>query len=264
MSKWIERQEQRGGELVRWREREKAGEPGIVEREYISSPMRTSAPIPSSVAVSLATGVPARKPAVRRSQPQLDGTKISRVLVSRKALEQIQREGLAHGVEVGGGLWGVRRGETLEIRDACGNGLGGRGERLRLTLDPSYIARMDERHRTVTGLEFAGCWHSHVNVQHGGRATPSDADNRMLVSWFRSGRPADESRDLRQMVSLIVSPRPPQSSWEIDGAAVTESRRWHEPLMTAFVLERADGDRTEAAIVEAELLPEQRHPWQLL
>ena len=177
-SRWSERSGFRGDRPVRWRERPKPGQPGVVERHYLTPASLTRfSPPPTRLADTTGgTAAITIAPAARE--------RIATRFFSATSLG---------GVEIGGALIGVEHGDRLEIVRATGPGARGRHTPTSTCWDiRSVEADAFMRFGRSWRRHLVGDWHSHAHES----ADPSDADLRGWVAGLRSVEAMGGSRYL--------------------------------------------------------------------
>jgi len=234
---WVERSRPGANKTtVRWRERGKPGQPGVLERVYIDSEDRTSTAIGTA---GLAYG--STRPASSRTAPAARTASTKPIAVphiktvtltawARRQLDDLDYDSL---YETGGGLFGnfdARTGEL--VIDGVTGGVTDATE-ASASLDFEWISQMAVRHREC-GRELVGNVHSHPRYC-GERALPSDADRACWRSWVNHGGG-------RAFTGVIISP-------------AAENHGWIHPRLSAYVPNQQDDFDYLPVTVEPEEVP---------
>ncbi len=213
---------------ARWIERDKSG--GIVERVYIDSPSRFG-PVVGACRLDRTKARPPTTAAVPTTQrtEDVDVTVPDCVLFTSRARRQLSELPYGCGVEIAGGLFGYRDGNTIVIDDVCHNGGDVYGtSSTTITIDLDYYREVEALHRDTTGYKLLGDIHSHELWRDENTVKASDADLRGWMSGY------ERSED-GTYVGLIVGPR---------GDADNEWR-WASPQYRTHIVHRgADGKPT--------------------
>jgi Prokaryotic homologs of the JAB domain len=160
--------------------------------------------------------------------------------------------------ETGGPLFGRYKGNEIQLLDACVAVANAAGKTM--MLDSDFIDRQIERHRSMTGWQLCGIWHSHVTRTSS--VNPSPPDLQCWASYYRfCGR--------QPFVGVILADpdQPaPKFEWTEEPAAwmnqphlagARDGGDWLHPRVGCYVVEGADGELIRWA---ADFIVEER-PW---
>jgi proteasome lid subunit RPN8/RPN11 len=223
-SGWTTREAPRpDGTIVKWRERAKPGEPGVIERHYIIPDDRFGPPVGTA-------GFSYSSEQQRHSEPwrrllrftkgdPVEQNPSARVAITSWAKEQILDCNLSSSVEQGGPLFGIRDADDGVFVIESAYRMGKNNERLRMSFDIDLIDEFESR---SLANEIVGTWHSHPYERRQGPGF-SEADLNTWRSWARNKS--------KPLAHIIVGPSWAAESQGLNGWVLPDWAAWVVPAI---------------------------------